>query len=154
MSGVEPLKIRIELARGHWTLGEQVQALECVEKAIRDEPDRPELRPLIQSFLDDARSVPDEVAKRLGALLDLVSGSGPADGPIEVPAPLATATVAALLAEQGHEAQARALAEDLLRRNPDNARARQVRERLADERRERILVKLERWLVNLRGVTP
>ncbi len=148
MSGVEPLKIRIELARGHWTLREHVLALDCVEKAIGDDPDGPELLPLIQSLLDDGRSVPDGVAMRLAALLDLVSGSEPTDGPIEVPAPLATATVAALLAEQGHEAQARALADDLLRRNPDNARALQVRDRLADERRERIIATLERWLAN------
>jgi hypothetical protein len=75
-----------------------------------------------------------------------------------MPAPLATPTVARLLAEQGHPEQALLIAADVLRRNPDDARALAVRaslerpaapERTPSGRNGRIVAELERWLGNL-----
>ena len=66
---------------------------------------------------------------------------------------LSTSTLAELLADQGHAEQALRVAEDVLRRDPEDTRAQAVRGRLQPKRsaRERQIAELERWLANLRG---
>ena len=65
-----------------------------------------------------------------------------------MPAPLATPTVARLLAEQGHPEKALAVADDVLRRNPGDARALAVRaslEQAAAGARGRDRVRTHAW---------
>lgn len=74
----------------------------------------------------------------------------PASGAFHEPLP-STPTVAELLAEQGHTDRALAVTDDVLRRNPRDARALAMRERLVagDHRKSAEVARvLERWLEN------
>jgi hypothetical protein len=126
--------MRLELARGHWSLGERDEALVCLERLAN-------IDVRAEGAGDDA------VAGRLEALGRRLRPSepiAPAPG-----SPLATGTLASLLVEQGHGAAALAVAEDVLRARPDDERALAVRERVRGGSSRRALERLERWLSNL-----
>ena len=158
----ERLSKRLELARGHWELGEHDLALLCLERAVIEVPDAPELRRVIAAWVPksppavrrqllelELRLVPIEGGGRTPEIHDIgelqinESGPGavqpdpaPSDGLVtkagpDIEAgglpPLATSTVAELLADQGNFEQAVHVADDVLRRNPSDARAQAVR---------------------------
>jgi tetratricopeptide (TPR) repeat protein len=131
----DPTQIRLELAQGHWALGEYDDALACLERVEGGEA---AIKQLLEHLLEGEAN-PDAASRLRRALEQLETAPGP---------PLATPTIAKLLEEQGHEDKALMVVEDVLRRNPDDERARAVRERLCpevaqkDERRATI----ERWL--------
>jgi tetratricopeptide (TPR) repeat protein len=137
----------MELARGHWALEEFDEAIECVLRVIADEPQAPGLAEMVAKFALESHD------SRLAAAheaLSLHEGS-------RNRSPLHTATMATLLAEQGHESQALQVASDAVHRNPEDERAREVHERLAktapDPRaagKRAQIDELERWLVRIR----
>lgn len=159
MSVDESTRIRIDLARGHWQIGERDDAVVCVERAAAAAPLHEGLLALVESCLEDLESGgSEELALRLAALRAKILDAQDELSSAAMPAPLATPTVARLLAEQGHPEQALLIAADVLRRNPDDARALAVRaslerpaapERMASGRNGRIVAELERWLGNL-----
>ena len=67
---------------------------------------------------------------------------------------LSTSTLAELLARQGHEDRALLVAEDVLRRNPRDARALALKRRILEgapvRREDRVIEELERWLARAR----
>lgn len=152
MSDLDPVKIRMNLARGHWSLGEFDAALECLERAAAQDHEHPGLRELLEALFGDAAAdAPPEVVAQLRSVMHVVVTT--ASDEVELPTPLATATMAGLLAEQGHEEQARAVTEDVLRRNPDDELALAVRAKLNPDdasRQRRVVAELERWLRNAR----
>lgn len=159
MSERTELDIRLDLARGHWTLGDHDDALFCLERCAEREPMNAELRKLAESFLDDLRanSGQELLEKRVEELLSGLSPA-PSDGPAADADPLASpslasATLAGLLAEQGHTGRALEVVEDVLRRDPGDERARAVERNLQTRERERddaVIEELERWLANAR----
>jgi hypothetical protein len=137
--------MRLDLARGHWSLGERDEALVCLERLADIDARAEGLAPLVEELLLGAGD--DAVAGRLEALgrrLRPPEPITPAPG-----SPLATGTLASLLVEQGHGAAALAVAEDVLRARPDDERALAVRERVRGGASRRALERLERWLSNL-----
>ncbi len=152
MSDLDPVKIRMDLSRGHWSLGEFDAALECLERAATEDPERPGMSELLEALLEDAGAgAPPEVVQQIKTVLHVVV-SVPRDA-VVLPSPLATGTMAGLLAEQGHEDQARAVTEDVLRRNPEDEIALAVRSKLDPDdgsQKRRIVLELERWLRNAR----
>ena len=152
-----PSEIRISLAQGHWALGEYDDAIFCLERVADEDPGATSLLDLADSFLSELGGQTDQ-GQRSGRLNQVRarvrahSGapSGEASG-------LATSTLAELHARQGHPERALAVAEDVLRRNPEDARARSLRGRLlaeadpgAGRTRHEQLSELERWLEALR----
>ncbi len=81
-------RIRLELAEGHWALGEHDDALACLER-IEEPCD--EIRSLLAALLESETDA--------GARARLTEALGPHQGPSPA---LATPTMAALLEEQGH----------------------------------------------------
>ena len=153
MTEVDAVVVRMELAQGHWVLEEHGSALDCLERAAFEAPDRTVLRDLVASLLDEpaAAAAGPEIVARLRNVLKVLEPPAESAEAIELPRPMATATVAGLLAEQGHAEQARVVSEDVLRRNPDDERALAVRASLEPEgatRRGRIIAELERWRSN------
>lgn len=147
------VQIRMEVARGHWALAERDQALNCLERAVREEPTYPGLRDLIEEMLSEANATTSLGVsnERLLRMLDEIDHrwmGAVAEDP--VPA-IATATLAQLLADQGHTERALRVAQDVLRANPGDERARAVRARLRPMRNQRIIRELERWLENSRN---
>jgi tetratricopeptide (TPR) repeat protein len=159
MSANEATRIRVDLARGHWQLGERQEAIVCLESAAAALPLYDGLLAFVEVCLEDLEAGgAEELALRLSALraqlldaLDELSAEA-------MPAPLATSTVARLLAEQGHPEKALAVAADVLRRNPGDARALAVRASLEKTRpaqqsqpsaNARVVVELEGWLAKL-----
>jgi len=159
MSANEATRIRVELARGHWQLGERSEAIACLERAAAAVPLYDGLLARVESCLEDLESGgAEELALRLAALRAQVLDAQDEHSAVAMPAPLATSTVARLLAEQGHPERARAVADDVLRRNPGDARALAVRASLEKPRpairsqsssNARVVTELERWLANL-----
>ncbi len=166
MSTKDPTQLRIEVARGHWSLGEHAEAVACLERAVGKVSDHNPLMVLVGTLLDDVAAGP--VVDRLIAVRDRLLGcmedeadfevpaeASPPEGPIldaepltdlgAIPASAATPTMAQLLADQGHADSARAVAEDALRRNPTDARALAVRNSLNPDPRARTIARLERW---------
>ncbi len=143
-----PIRIRLTLAEGHWTLGEHDQAIDSLRRAFEAEPDEAAIGALVDRFLEEAEQsmAPPAIRTALDAMkkhrepepLSLVD-PGPA---------LATSTMAELLEQQGHTRKALEVAERALARNPGEARALAVRNRLSptpapDDRQIGVL---EGWL--------
>jgi tetratricopeptide (TPR) repeat protein len=143
VSDRNPAEIRMELARGHWALAEYDEAIECLLRVVSDAPHTPGLAETVAKYALESQD------SRLAAANEALNvRQGLSDG-----SPLHTATMAKLLAEQGHESQALRVASDALHRNPEDERARAVHERLAGGRHEsqRAQVEeLERCLVRIR----
>jgi hypothetical protein len=162
MTKQDATRIRVELARGHWQLGERVEAVACLERGVSGAPLQPGLLTLVESCLEDLESGgAEDLALRLGVLRAQILDAQDGHSAEAVPAPLATPTVARLLAEQGHPEKALAVADDVLRRNPGDERALAVRASLArptaparppvsarphPKSNARVIAELERWL--------
>ena len=150
-------RIRLELARGHWSLGEREEALVCLERLAASEPEAEGLGALVEELHAELASEgPAELVERFAALARLLEppeAIAPA-----VDSPLVTGTLASLLVEQGHAEQALAVAEGVLRSRPDDPRALAVRERLRGSQTQRIVERLESWLARIerskRGSAP
>jgi hypothetical protein len=153
MSTNDTTRIRVDLARGHWQLGERAEAVACLERGAAVAPLHDGLLALVESCLEDLEEGgAEELALRLSALRILILDAADADEAADMPAPLATSTVARLLAEQGHPEKALAVADDVLRRNPSDANALAVRASLEKPKkpaRALVIAELERWLANL-----
>ncbi len=143
-----PIRIRLTLAEGHWTLGEHDQAIDSLRRAFEAEPDEAALGALVDRFLKEAEESMASPALR-AALEAMKKQREPEPVSLVDPGPvLATSTMAELLEQQGHTRKALEVAERTLARNPGEARALAVRNRLSptpapDERRVRVL---EGWL--------
>lgn len=152
----ETVGIRLDLARGHWSLGEHDEAVDCLERALEQDPASMPALELLESILDELAEVPPatpDLETRLRGLRVRCSEILPAEqslrDPVAALSPsLATPTMAALLADQGHTERAFEFAQDLLRRDPSDERAAAVHERLrpAGARGRREIAVLERWL--------
>jgi tetratricopeptide (TPR) repeat protein len=159
MTKQDATRIRVDLARGHWQLGERGEAIACLERAAAASPLHDGLLALVETCLEDLESGgAEEMALRLAALRARILDAQDEHSSEAMPAPLATPTVAKLLADQGHPEKALAVADDVLRRNPGDARALAVRASLAQppparrpqsSSNARVVAELERWLANL-----
>ncbi len=156
MSELGRAEARVQIARGHWSLGESEEALAALDRAIAENASHPPLREFLDAIALEVGD--DPLAERLRALRAKLETGGRAPsaeaGPASDGMPsLSTSTLAELLADQGHAEQALRVAEDVLRRDPEDTRAQAVRGRLQPKRsaRERQIAELERWLANLRG---
>jgi tetratricopeptide (TPR) repeat protein len=166
MTKQDATRIRVELARGHWQLGERPEAVACLERAASQAPLHDGLLPLVETCLEDLEAGgTEELALRLAALRAQIMDAQDAHSAEAMPAPLATPTVARLLAEQGHPEKALAVADDVLRRHPGDERALAVRASLAPptppptpptpptrphlSSNARVIAELERWLGKL-----
>lgn len=155
-SGRARVERRLELAAGHWELGEHPEAVVALERAVSEEPRSERIAALAEGWLQELDpGCEADLRERLHALCVAARADG------DLP-PVATSTVAELLAEQGHVDQAQRVADEVLRRNPTDERALTVRRRLRPVepvqtaptgvdpgRAERISSELERWLGNL-----
>ena len=147
MSDRNPAEVRMELASGHWALEEYDEAIECLLRVVADAPKTPGLAEMVAKYTMESHDA--RLAAAHEALLCDPESSNASR--------LHTATMAKLLADQGHESQALRVASDALHRNPDDVRARELHERLAKNRtgsngagaRARV-DELERWLVRIR----
>jgi hypothetical protein len=152
VSGKDPAKMRLELARMQWALGERADAVTTLEKG-RAAADAESLLAAVDGYLEEleAGDAPDLAARLAGLRAKAVEALESREAAI--PAPHVTPTVAKLFAEQGHAARALAVTEDLLRRNPADARALAVREAITKPGKPRAhgrtIAELERWLANL-----
>lgn len=159
MSANEATRVRVDLARGHWQLGERADAVLCLERAAAVSPLYDGLLSFVETCLEDLEAGgAEDLAVRLAALRACILEAVDAYESADLPAPVATSTVARLLAEQGHPEKALAVADDVLRRNPSDERALAVRaslekprpaERPARGSSARLIAELERWLENL-----
>lgn len=158
-------EIRLDLARGHRALGEHDEAVACLERcASADESG--ELHEFATGYVNDLherghRASAERLARLLAAWDEAARQSELDDSDDDVtraiggPA-LATPTLAALLADQGHTARALAVAEDALRLRPGDPRARALAEGLRAAQPEAFqdpgscVSELERWLKNAR----
>jgi len=157
-----PSEIRMDLARGHWALGERDDAIFCLERVVQDDPATSSLLELAESFLAELAGDRDHLllTDRLNELCRRVIDAD-VRRPPEERSNLSTATLAELLERQGHTEHAIEVADDVLRRDPADERARAVRGRLLaqadpappDSRRAQ-LAELERWLESLRRREP
>ena len=138
------IRIRLTLAEGHWTLGEHDQAIDSLRRAFEAEPDEAAVGALVDRFLEEAEERLALPALR-AALEAMKKRREPEPVSVVDPGPaLATSTMAELLEQQGHTRKALEVAERALARNPGEARALAVRNRLRptlapDERRIRVL---------------
>jgi hypothetical protein len=124
------LERRLAVCEGHWALGERTEAVSALERANAEEPTHPSIAALSAQLLEELDPHDAEgIRERLILLCDAGAGESEESNPT-LP-PLSTSTLAELLAAQGHEEKALRVAEDVLRRNPNDARARAMRERLA-----------------------
>jgi len=144
-----PVLIRLDIVRNHLMLGEADEALQNLEKVIASDPDEPELLALLGEP-ETARVIPADALRELesrfhgpGRGADVAETLGP---------PLTTPTMAQLLAEQGHSEKALQVAEEVLRRDPEDERARAVHSALTDGSGARgaRIKPLERWLAQIR----
>ncbi len=159
MKGKDPAKLRLELARMHWALGERAEAVGVLERCARENADPEQLLDTVDACLEeleagDAADLAARLAKVRARAVEAFDARENAD----LPAPLETPTLAKLLADQGHPEKALAVADNLLRRNPADARALAVRESLTavpaprqshNRSHTRTIAELERWLANL-----
>jgi tetratricopeptide (TPR) repeat protein len=144
-----PALIRLDIVRSHLALGEVDEALCNLEKVIACDPDEPELLALLEEP-ETARQLPPEALRELESRVPGPSWGG--DAAERLGPPLATPTMAQLLAEQGHSEKALQVAEDVLRRDPQDERARAVHSALTDSSGARgaRIEPLERWLAQIR----
>ena len=150
MSEPDPIDVRLELARLHWSLGEHAEAENALARVASEAPDHPGLARALERFAGEARtSGLAELAARLEDRL-VSSGELKAVEEIEPSSAIATPTLAKLLAEQGHPERARAVGDTWLRRNPGNERASELEELLPGRSSEpsRQIAEHERWLQN------
>ena len=132
MSLKSPVQIRRELAEGHWQLGEHRQAISCLRLALEAEPDDPALHELLERFLTEAEQGVASV-RNLEALTQLVQPPArvrPSATASEPGFAITTPTMAELLEQQGHQERALEIAEGVLSKNPHDARALAVCDRL------------------------
>jgi len=148
--------MRLELARAHWALGERADAVTALERAAQQSVDPDALLGLVDACLEELEAGDAvDLAARLAGLRARAVEALEARDNADLPAPLASPTLAKLLADQGHAEKALAVADDLLRRNPADARALAVREAItarparAAKTHARAIAELERWLANL-----
>ncbi len=137
MTENDRIALRLGLVEDHWVLGEDEEALRCLEKAMEEAPDHPEIAAQLRLLRASAESDhhPLEIRERLDGLAVRVFGPEEGEDPAapdeqDLP-PLATSTVAELLAEQGLHDKARAVAAEVLERSPADERARTLLRRLA-----------------------
>ncbi len=165
MNAARRAAIRLQVAQGHWALGEQAEALAALDRAAREDPTSQGLLDWIEAIRDEACEGP--VARYVEALQEQLlptfravespdSAPGEAAGfprRDELPA---TPTLAELLADQGHRDRALQVTDDVLRDNPANERALAVRARLQvrSPAGGGALATLERWLANLERRKP
>ena len=156
MSGNDPAKMRLKLARMHWALGERAEAVSALERLAAKLGDPDSLLALVDACLEELEGGDAvDLAARLAGLRARALEALEARDNADLPAPLASPTLAKLLADQGHNDKALAVTDDLLRRNPADARALAVREAITAKparpvkTHERTIAELERWLANL-----
>lgn len=152
MSATQPLEIRLELARLHWELGEYGEAVRCLERAVLDGPAESILGPRLEAYLAEAaesRVAPDIVDRIKVALAKVNS---PTEQDFKASSPIATPTLARLLADQGHADKALAVTTGLLEQNPDDERALAVKAELSKSTvsKRKLVDELSRWLENAR----
>ncbi len=148
----EPLEIRLKIACLHWELQEYDEALSCLERAVNGATVPDPLRSRLEAYLakaDEAGASPLLVARvrrAMGAEDSLVERD------FEPSSPLATPTLARLLAKQGHADKALAVTTSLLQQNPDNERALAVKVELSigSARDQNVIDEFSRWLANAR----
>jgi len=151
----DAVNLRLELARMHWALGERAEAVAALERCARETPEHDALLGLVDACLEELEAGDAvDLAARLAGLRARAIEALEARDNADLPAPLETPTFARLLADQGHAERALAVADNLLRRNPGDARALAVRESLrarpaALKSHTRSIGELERWLENL-----
>lgn len=152
----DAIELRIELARGHWELEERAEAVACLERLAGQAPSHAALAECVERFCADPAVRADAgLGRRLAELRERVAVRAP-EAAEPGPSSLATSTLAELLAEQGHTRRALEVAEEVLRRNPDDARARAVRRRAAGSdapsgpRVEAHIERLQLWLRRLK----
>jgi hypothetical protein len=171
MTANERVRIRLQVARGHWLLEEREEAVACLERVA--EPGVRGLEVVVLAEQLREASPPDSaIAARLGELVrrfEPASPLQPPSAPLPQPqselqpqleplpsparvSPLASPTLAVLLAEQGQAREARAVTEQLLQRDPSDPRALALREQIsaAGTRRRAAIARLERWLGAIR----
>jgi tetratricopeptide (TPR) repeat protein len=145
-------EIRLELVRGHWSLGEYEEALTCVGRAVEYDPEDPQLIEVLDQLISESelQPVPSGIPAQLAEFRERITLADPSQGELE----LATVTMAELLEQQGHPERAAEVAEEVLRRQPDEDRAQQLLARLTAElgARDHVLTELERWLSNARAM--
>lgn len=147
--------IRVELSKGHWALGEFEDAVIALERRALEGPVEDALLEVANRFLadlggDDADGALADRLRRLveQATPEVLEPVGALPSPT-----LTTATMAEVLAGQGHNNQALEIAKDVLRRNPDDARAKALKGNLSTdgEPADPLLIQeLERWLETAR----
>lgn len=154
MSVKQPAEIRMELARLHWELQEYGEAVDCLERVVRDGLASDKLRSRLESHLAESSEigVAPEVVHRIRSVLDKVGSVRDGGQGFQPGSPIATPTLARLLADQGHADKALAVAAGLLEQNPDDERALAVKAELglASAPRQRVIDELSRWLANAR----
>jgi len=141
----------------HWALGERAEAVSALERCARENSDPEALLDIVDGCLEELEAGDAaDVAARLAGLRARAVEAFEARENADLPAPLETPTLAKLLADQGHAEKALAVADNLLRRNPGDARALAVRESLTitakparSKTHTRTIAELERWLGNL-----
>ncbi len=165
MNATRRAEIRLQVAQGHWALGEQAEALAALDRAAREDPTSQGLLDWIDTIRNEVREGP--VASYVEALQEQLlptfravespesASSEAADFPHRDDLP-ATPTLAELLADQGHRDRALQVTDDVLRDNPANERALAVRARLQvrPHAGDETLRTLERWLANLERRQP
>lgn len=152
MSAEQPLEIRLKIARLHWELQEYDEALSCLERAVNGAPVPDQLRSELEAFLAKADElgasplVVAQIRRAMGAEDSLVERG------FEPSSPLATPTLARLLAKQGHADKALAVTTSLLEQNPNDERALAVKAELStgSARDQNVIDELSRWLTNAR----
>src|SRR4030095_847132 len=117
-----------------WRLGSPAAAVLCRERAAAVSPLYEGLLPFVETCLEDLEAGgAEDLAARLAALRACILEAVDANDSPYLPAPVATSTVARLLAEQGHPEKALAVADDVLRRSPSGARGRAGRASLREQ---------------------
>ncbi len=139
MTSKSNLELRIELAEGHWELGEYDDALLCIERAVHAEADLGTVFAVVGKLLEAAgeNDLPQPIVEKLGQLHDRLAPELEDDSAMIVDAveeiPVATSTMAELLEQQGHRGRALQVAAEVLRRNANDDRALAVQARLETE---------------------
>ena len=126
----DSLALRLELARGHWTLGEHHEAAACLERAVKMDPTSLALAELLDAFTADPVADIGAHERLMGvrAMVEKAVEEGEAE--VALGAGMETPTMAELLASQGHVARATEVCEAILTREPENTRVRALLDRM------------------------
>src|SRR5262249_11169657 len=143
----------------HWALVERAEAVGVLERCAREKADPEALLDAVDGCLEELEAGDAaDLAARLAKLRAKAVEAFEARENAHPPAPLETPTLAKSRADQGHPEKALAVADNLLRRNPGDARALAVKESLVTaaprqshtkNSHKRTVAELERWLANL-----